>query len=526
MRNLLLSILWLWLALGMAACYDDDSSLGENFIPDIMISPLRDTTIVSYKQNVLEITPQVVTEYDESELSYGWYIYNANSGMTTTGEPTDGFRSDTIGTQKTLSYEVNLPSGTYGIILEVKADKYNYSRTARMNLFTVTEVSHGYYILKETAGGGTDLDLVSTKGFRADLLTEKYGAPLEGKPVNLSVVYGQGFIDEESLDVSYCKAVEVFSEKDFRAFRAEDFAEVHNKESIFYGGGHEDEELYSMVQTITGMYLLTDRGYYETEACGSTGWFGISCSGKYAFPESTGGSKHCQLFRKTKSGSLMYWNSTDRALYLTTDRVPYELPEEIDTLSLECMASGTNFIGGVETVWFLVHDAANNRCLIVPKWIGEEERYEVEVTKIDPAQRFAKAEIMAGNTREATIIYFVSDNKLWAYNIISKGEFEIPLPQAVEGTICYVSNPFLNIVREEGNSVDFKNLLVATDTGEGYCLYVYENLRGGVPQGSVEPYRGKGDLKSVRYLYGGELTLGDIDETIYYGNGPVMAWTD
>lgn len=49
------------LALGMAACFDDDSTLGKDFIPEIEIGELKDTAMVSYSGHVLEVTPEVNT---------------------------------------------------------------------------------------------------------------------------------------------------------------------------------------------------------------------------------------------------------------------------------------------------------------------------------------------------------------------------------------------------------------------------------------------------------------------------------
>ena len=132
------------------SCFKDESALGKDFIPDIEIAELRDTSIVSYAGNVLTINPQLKTAYAEDELSYAWYIYDANkSSMTETG--LNGFRTKKISEEKMLSYEVDLPSGTYGIVFEVTAAKYAYSRRATMELATSTEFSKGFYVLKETA---------------------------------------------------------------------------------------------------------------------------------------------------------------------------------------------------------------------------------------------------------------------------------------------------------------------------------------------------------------------------------------
>lgn len=523
-----LLILLSFIVLGMAACFEDNSTLGKDFIPNIEINGLRDTLIVSYSHNVLEINPEIVTAYDESELSYAWYIYNPNSSYTTAGDKLEeGFRSEKIGEEKNLSYEVNLPSGTYTIVLEATATAYNYSQTAEMKLSTATEFSRGFYVLKETANGGSEIDLATEAKLNANLMTAKFGAPLEGKPVNLSVVYNQCYMDENTLKSSFAKALNIFTEKDYRCIRTEDLTQVHDHSTIFYSGmTPEDEVLYSIGQNNSILYLFTNKGFYRGEAANEIipGIY-IRGFGKFSFTVGTSASKFAQVL-KSGSDGMVYWNEAERLLYwgntLEFYSLIYDLPANMDAATLECLASGTNFVGGKETVWFLLGDVNGNRCLLIPR----DSKTECEVISIDPSSRFAKAEVVGSNTRSATIIYFISDNRLWAYNLNGGGEDEIPLP-GVEGEITYISNPFVNI-KGSTNRVDFNSLVVVTQMADKYNLYIFDkdNLVGGVPQKAVEPLQGSGKVKCVRYLYDGKLSTSDMGTTISSNLGAVIPWTD
>ena len=51
----------LFFLLSMTACYEDDSTWGTETIPDIEIGKFRDTSIVSYNGNKLEVIPDVTT---------------------------------------------------------------------------------------------------------------------------------------------------------------------------------------------------------------------------------------------------------------------------------------------------------------------------------------------------------------------------------------------------------------------------------------------------------------------------------
>lgn len=504
MKKIIFYVLAL-LALGMAACFEDNSTLGTDFIPDIEISGLRDTTIVSYSGNVLEITPEIVTEYKDSELSYMWYIMTASN-------------LEEIGEGKTLSYEVNLPSGTYTIMLQVTALDYDYSRRATMQLSTTTAFAEGYYILKETADGRSELDLVNSTGLNQNLMTTVLGAPLEGAPFNLTVTYGQCYIKEETQGMPSTKAVNVFTEKSVHIFRTEDLKQIHDPSTMFYAGApQEGERFYSVGQKGQRMYLFTNKGFYSTNTS--------ACTGKYGNPLGTCASKHVQIIFNLISGGIAYWNEAERLLYWGDSRgtqpLDYELPEDMDAATVECVASGTNYVGGVETVWFLLRDAANNRCLVLPV----DTKSECDVVAVDPASRFAQAEVVAGNTRSAAAVYFVSDNRLWAYRLDGTSEYEIPLP-GVEGTITYISNPFITVNgRYSGiEPIDWNSLVVATETSEGYHLYVWdkEDLVGGAPQRTVEPFKGSGKVKAVRYLHRERLNMLDMD----FGECTAIPWTD
>lgn len=509
MKKIILYLL-VFLTSGMVACFEDDTTLGTDFIPDIEISGLRDTSIVSYSGNILEITPKVVTQYAESELSYTWYLdYGQKS-------PLDPAKREKIGEGKTLSYEVNLSTGEYGIYLVVTAEKYDYSRRAKMQLSATTAFSEGYYVLKETADGHSELDLATNLRLNENLMTACLGAPLEGAPFNLTITYGQCYIDEETQEMAYTKAVNVFTEKSVHVFSTKNFELVHDPSTMFYAGEpQEGERFYSVAQGGGSMYLFTNKGFYFTNAGGELmPGFELLFTGKYGVLKGTCASRHAQQI----TGAMAYWNENEHLLYwgnsLDSKALNYDLPGNMDATTAKCMASGTNYVGGMETAWFLVRDAAGNSCLIMPS----DTKSKCGIVPIDPASRFAKAEVMAGNTRSATFIYFVSDNRLWAYRLDGTSEYEIPLP-GVEGTITYVSNPFVTV-----GGVNMNSLVVTTETGGKYNLYIFgkDNLVGGVPQQAVKPLTGTGKVKGIRYLYGGKLFLFEMS----YGECTAIPWTD
>ena len=226
-------ILWIVFTLvGLASCFEDESSLGGT-LGKIEIEKLRDTTIISYSGNRLEIRPVIVSDYTEEQLAYVWYMFNTKYNEYSSDGLPEGYRDCPVAEGRDLSYEVNLAPGTYTFVLEVTA-KDGYVQTSTMNLSVSTNFSDGFYVLKETAAGGTELDIVTKDGLTADLLTARLGTPLQGTPANLSVIYYQSYINEETQKMAAANMVHVFTGKDYLGLRSEDLAPVFDRTNLLF----------------------------------------------------------------------------------------------------------------------------------------------------------------------------------------------------------------------------------------------------------------------------------------------------
>ena len=218
--------------IGLSSCTDDDSTLGTKYVSDIEISGLADRSVVSYVGNKVEVHPVLSTEYAENDLAYAWYLYE-----NVMGELDNGYRTNCISHEKDLSYEVNLPSGSYTLVFEVTSKNNNYVKTATMNLAVSTSFSQGFYILKETADGRTEVDMYGNDGLVANLMERFSDGPLPGKPRNISMVYSGEYIDPDTRETASANLINIFTEENvYRGFRSEDMKEVFNNSNLFYGG--------------------------------------------------------------------------------------------------------------------------------------------------------------------------------------------------------------------------------------------------------------------------------------------------
>ena len=516
-KRILQSLAGCFLAVAISACCDDDSTLASKDYADIEIAALKDTTVVSYSDVILEITPEVKTTYSEDQLEYAWYMYDPKeaSGLDAVFE--NSYREYKVCEGKTLSYEVNLPSGSYVFIFEAKSKTDGYTRTTTMKVAVSTDFSRGFYILKETADGTTELDLYTReKGLNADLLSKMLGAPLEGLPANLAVTYRQVYVDESTLNTANTNMLHIFTDKDYRGLRTEDLNTIFDRSSLCFEALGDDEVPYTLGTTLMQTMFFSSKGVAATTNGGMT--FSYS-TGKFGMATGNGGSRYVVDLLM----NLVYWNNAEHHLYSVDMNAATALPMEYDVRDLheerlECIASGLNYMGGKATGWFVCEDNEEGT-----RWLYllEEESSGFslppvrEVRRLDASLHIASGSCVAGNALSATVIYSIHNNKLYAYNWNTGSESEITLPGIGSGeTLAYVSNQFLN------KSEIFDNLVVATHQNGRYKIYFYDSMVGGAPDRQTDRIaEGSGKVKSVRYVTSGSAIPGMAVK-------PMFPWCD
>ena len=196
MKKLLTAIcLGGWL---LSACTEDNSTLPHLNVSDIEIAEFQEGgyTIISYSGNKLELVADVTTEYDESELTFTWYIIDQAKEESMIWNSDGIYEQEKIGEGKVLSYEVNLPPGEYTVVCEVKASN-GYTVTKGTTLVTSTNFATGHYILKETADGNTDVDVYNETDEKLieNVLTAALGQPMTGAPLKMSMSFSHCFIN-------------------------------------------------------------------------------------------------------------------------------------------------------------------------------------------------------------------------------------------------------------------------------------------------------------------------------------------
>lgn len=486
-----MNIKWLGLCLLMCtftACFEDDSSLG-SAIADLTIEEFEGpVTRVSYVGQKLEIEP-VINGYRDDELDFSWSVVPIQSNATT-----DGYtQPEIISTKKNLSYEVNLIPGSYTVKLVVtcRANSYSVSQTVSLN--TVTQFSQGFYVLKETADGNTDLDLLLEDGsFSQDLLSQvREDGAMKGAPLNLSIAYGHCYIDEETNKMVSDNMVCVTTKLgDINLFRTSDLKLVFDRSNLLYGNMEAEEKPYAVQSGLWMVSYFSNKGVRSNY--GSAMASSNPISGKYGFPEiDTGGS----IYMARSSMNIFFWDESERLIYCCDynggiEAVTDITGQEVDLSMYDCIGAGTNL---TSTPLFIMQNRETKERMV----------YEISGLgtldtsyKVDPLAHFAKGSMTHVNGKQAMMMYCVDNNELYGYDWTTNSERRLPLNGISEGeTILYLSNQYFT-------SAPASDYLVVstTTTGNDYNLYFYEIL-GGVPDGEPKmKVSGEGRVNNVRFV--------------------------
>lgn len=505
-RKYLFIIVPLFLAFFLSSCLHDDSTLGSNSVSDIAVSGMDDSyTASSYIGEHLKIIPMVNTEYAEDDIAYTWLLLNENAGDITSDG--DTIQPTVIGHAKDLDYEVDVEPGVYKLRLEAQAKSNGYTVYATAKLTVQTNFSQGFYIMKETADGNTEVDLLSGNGvFMENLLTKIDGTPMQGKPLTLSPCYSHGYIDDETGKTAMDNAISIISESgSFEMKRLTDLKTIFDRSNLLFDKMADDEKPYAICHSASGyIYYFSSNGLrYNSESDGTT-------SGRYGLPaEDCGGSR---FFTQDlpSFGGVVFWDEMAHSL-LSCDYDGAVSPliyddntgedETTGLVSYDCLHIGYNYMNNAGTVTIILEDKSTGKRYLYLTKSSMNGVYLSKRSEIDAGLHFAKATAFSTNGLSAKYIYCVDAGQIYAciYDNDTLTETTLHFQGIGSGeSITYVGNQFWNPDASPGTP--FNYLVVGTQKGAGYSIYLY-NMVGGAPEGQpVKTIHGTGKLNTVRWI--------------------------
>lgn len=491
------------LLLGMvsASCAGDDTYIAEQLIPDMTIGPLSADnafTVVSFQGNRLEVSPTVNTAYGEAELSYDWYLIDTAAEPLTTyndGDPVTFDRTH-IAAGRQLSYEVNLTPGRYTLVLEVKAPNgYTVSQTATVN--AVTDFSQGFYIMKETADGHTELDLLNTSGniFLQNVMTSVYGSPIDGRPLCLSTARSHCYIDTVTNTTATANLVTVTTQDgQLYGMRTSDLRRVFSRQSLLFTDMADDEVPYRIVSGMWGNYLVSNRGLrfqYDTSMQG------LADSGKYGLESEMGASPYVAY--DDTSSSLFFWDDTSHSVcisdYNGSTTVAQDDRYKLSGLSrMTCVAAGYNAPTGYVVFVLSSFDGSQRQLvLIAPSFSGGIEVKDMRALRVNKVNA---ARLFTVSCTSAALLYGVVGNTVYGLDLTTFAEQEVtPKGIGEDEQIVYFSN------QSGGTFGSYDYLVVGTQVQgtDAYTLRFYNQL-GGLPDGEpVYTLHGTGTPRAIHY---------------------------
>ncbi len=505
-RNTYYIMAMLAAVLGLAAlgsCYDDDSSVADELISDITIRDFDadSYTVTSYIGDSLNLTADVVSGYADDQLTYNWYLIDLTAEQTYRSDDDEQYEREHIATGRELKYAVNLYPGDYTVVLEVNADNgYLVSKT--VTLHAVTNFSEGYYILKATNDGNTDLDMFNpeTDFFMENVLASVHGSAMHGLPQCLSTTTSHGYIDSETNTMSSSDIVTVTTQEgELAGMRTSDLKTILDRSNILFDSFADDELPYRIVQCSWCNILMTNKGLRSQYQASMS----LSTSGKYGITNGVGASPYV-AYDETSS-NLFFWDAQTHSIctcdYNGTVSIGSDDKYRISNLAnMDCMHVG--YCGANSSIVFVLNYKANNTKQLVRITSSFASGFEVQAMLPMTGRRINSAVRFTTSTNSAAFVYgLLEDGSIWAFDMETNTEQQIT-PQGIgdDETIDYISDQMIGSCQYGG----INYFVVGTYKGEDYTLRFYKLLGGLLDGEPVYTLNGKGRVKAIHYTGGNE----------------------
>ena len=499
MRKYILSFL---LSLLFTGCFKDEGNYDYADGIEIDVQGIEEKYEKKVFQDKLEITPTVRAVRPEDRCEYLWLIYpEGNTSIEAI---------DTIAREKDLDWLVDVKPGSYTIeFIATDCDRLNFFKRCTTKLVASTDYTEGFYVLKETAEGNTELDLHSFDRtiMQNDLLARVHGSAFPGRPDNLGLFFNFNFINEESGEQENERTLNIITENDAYILRTTDLTTIRDHSSMFYE--KLDDKPYalrnsSMSYSLGNIYL-SSRGASFTQG-NRFGWPASIAD----YPE-MGGSPFgfFDSYAAMLNMAIFYYFDSHTGTFCSLSSVfgKFEMsvfPEGrgIRHRLLHYGAAGLDFNTYTVRHYALFQDKDNASKHYLYKFlysltIGND----IEISEIPSGSLLNRADKII-LSKEQNFYYFVADNRLYRYWVDNNQEEELTLSgiSATEQIVLLKERYYYEQPPLLGGSPVFSYLVVATYDGENYRLYFY-NTVGGAPAGTPKKTTsGKGKPVDIQYM--------------------------
>jgi hypothetical protein len=491
-----------------AGCYKDKSSDWYEPIGAIEINGVEKEYTLITLADTLEITPEV-TSTDPADnvdgFEYLWTYYNNNIGTASTLTIID-----TIAHTKNIAWDITLKPGDYTVRFRITNPANGYTVYQTTTLAVKTVFTEGFYFLKETAGGNTELDFHTPDGEGgwttvSDILEAQLGAPITGAPAGLGMFSSYPYLNKGNGQPEIGKVLIPMGGKDMKVMLLEDMSLVYDHNEVFFSGQAPDHKpLGAFYLSLFGFPVFVfDDGAYVIGFDSQTGKVGfpLAPSGGCSFGRGTMIGDDGSLFGVPLSyvvsfdelkGQLVYYDYQGSLMELSGNPSPTGITHRPLFISsagwcvFENPGTPNRYLYVLNTDFF---DAATQPII------------EIRPVSAVTAPNFSSAEVYGSNKTHIQFLYGSIGDRLYMYNTGDNTEKRLsPSGFGAGEEITMITHK--PGVHNPANRTDAAGyLFIATHKAGNYKVYMYK-VTGGETDGAPIIVEGTGKVVDMQYAGG------------------------
>lgn len=489
--------------------YDDVS----NALPDIQINNVTEPGVVPsqlFLGDTLKVTPKIVYGTDASaKFGFRWYKQYSSALKLISEDPSLAYRLDSL--------------GTWTLRLEVTNKQTQVTSSATVGFSVISHSERGWYILKETTDGNTDMDLVrmteagAVDGVELNVLGNT-GNTLPGKPMSMSFVYNYNWkAPGTSYFTSYISTIMPVSQKGLATFRMRDERVLTSNKSLFFDDNDGNNNALTVGISSPLQSIIINNGKAHLMIQGMQAFLpaipGNYSLSPYLTTSNTSGSymlgfdelSHSFVYISSKASAISYFPDKylPRNYKISSNRMngTISFMENTDgTINPDTLYS--------QRAYAMFHETdRTDRCILLGLDLAQVDPLQslYGATKYSPVMyadtiSYDKYPAMKTATTFAMhknypLLYFAQGNQLNSYLIDNKTIRQGLVTYSAGEEITYMH--FAECVYDTKN---FRNLIVATynPSNATYKVYRYTVAGNDIIQVG-DPFTGKGKVKSLIY---------------------------
>jgi hypothetical protein len=499
-----------------AGCYKDESSDRYDPIGAIEITGIEEEYILITLADALKITPEITSTSPTDNVDgfeYLWTCYNnteASSTLTVV---------DTVAHTKDVTWDITLKPGDYTVGLRVTNPANGYAVYQTTTLIVGTVFSNGFYFLKETAGGNTELDFHKPDEaggwiIAPDILERQFGAPITGEPTSLGM-FSMGifsfappypYINKENGQPEAGTVLIPMGGRDMKVMLLDDMSLVYDHNEIFFSGKAPDHKpLRAFYLSLFGYpVFIFDDGVYAVDYESKTGKVGYpvappgGCSFSHGMMVGDDGS-----FMGVPLGSLWFFDELNGQL------VYYGFDGGLISLSGNNGISPTGithrplFMGSSGWCVFNDPNTPDRYLYLLNTDVFGTAAAEpiLEIRPVTTAPNFSSAEIYGSNKTQMQFLYGSIGDRLYMYNADDDTEKQLALSGFGAGEEITMITHKRGVHNPTDRTDTAGYLFIATHKGGHYKVYMYK-VTGGEPDGAPVIVEGTGKVADMQYAGG------------------------